>query len=67
MTGRVNMAKIKMPHPFHEHHLCFLQNIGLLESSSEIYKRLIRNPKFVCRKCGRAAVSAKSLCEPEKL
>jgi hypothetical protein len=61
------MAKIKMPHPFHTHHLCFLQNIGLLEPSSEVYKKLIRNPKFVCRKCGRAAVKAKNICEPEKL
>ena len=67
MSEEKKMAKIKMPHPFHEHHLCLLQNIGLLESSSEVYKKLIRNPKFVCRICGRAAVRAKNLCEPEKL
>jgi len=67
MIGEKKMAKIKMPHPFHEHHLCFLQNIGFLESSSEVYKKLIRKPKFVCRKCGRAAVRGKNLCEPEKL
>lgn len=61
------MAKIKMPHPFHERHLCYLQNTGLLESSSLVYKKLVRNPKFICRKCGRAAAKAKSLCEAEKL
>ncbi len=61
------MAKIRMLHPFHERHLCFLQNIGLLESSSEAYKKLIRSPKFVCRQCGRAAVRAKNLYEPERL
>ncbi len=61
------MAKIRMLHPFHERHLCFLQNIGLLESSSEACKKLIRSPKFVCRQCGRAAVRAKNLYEPERL
>ncbi len=61
------MEKNKMPHPFREHPLCFFRNIGLLESSSEIYKKLIRNEKFVCRKYGRGAVRAKNLCELEKI
>jgi hypothetical protein len=68
--------RIKMPHPEHEEHLCFLENIGYLRSPElleigvdrkEEYKRLVRKPKFFCRKCGRAAVHGKNLCEPEKL
>jgi hypothetical protein len=45
----------------------FLQNMGLWGASSEAYKKLVRNPKFVCRKCRRGAVRSKTLCEPEKL
>ena len=68
--------KIKMPHPEHEEHLCFLENIGYLTSPEmleigvdrrEEYKRLVRKPKFFCKKCGRAAAHQKNLCEPEKL
>jgi hypothetical protein len=69
-------SKIKMPHPEHEGHLCFLENIGYLKSPEllemgvnrkEEFKRLVRKPKFFCQKCGRAAANPKSLCEPEKL
>ena len=28
---------------------------------------LVDGAKFICRDCGRAAVSAKSLCSPKKL
>ena len=68
--------KVKMPHPGHEEHLCYLENIGYLRSQEllemgidrkEEFKRLVRKPKFICRKCGRAAVHQKNLCEPEKL
>jgi len=33
----------------------------------EEFKRLVRKPKFIRRKCGRAAAKAENLCEPEKL
>jgi len=68
--------RIKMPHSEHEEHLCFLENIGYLRSPElleigvdrkEEYKRLVRKPKFFCRKCGRAAAHGKNLCESEKL
>jgi hypothetical protein len=68
--------RVKMPHPEHEEHLCFLENIGYLRSPElleigvdrkEEYKRLARKPKFFCRKCGRAAAHGRNLCEPEKL
>jgi len=56
-----------MPHAHHEEHLCYLQNIGFVESNLDEFKKLVRNPKFVCGNCGRAAADAKNLCKPEKL
>ncbi|HYA41834.1 MAG TPA: hypothetical protein VEF34_11055 [Syntrophobacteraceae bacterium] len=61
------MADEKMPHPYHEQHLCYLQNIGFVESSLEEYKKLVRNPKYVCANCGRAAAEETNLCKPQKL
>ncbi|OGP90813.1 MAG: hypothetical protein A2157_05010 [Deltaproteobacteria bacterium RBG_16_47_11] len=68
--------KKKMPHPGHEEHLCYLENIGYLRSPElleigvdrkEEYKQLVKKPKFFCKKCGRAAAHEINLCEPEKL
>ncbi|MGW8323055.1 MAG: hypothetical protein ACWGSD_16015 [Thermodesulfobacteriota bacterium] len=61
------MADIKMPHPDHEKHLCLLKNIGYVKSHLEEYKALVREPDYVCRKCGRAAASKKNLCKPERI
>jgi hypothetical protein len=61
------MAEKKMPHARHEEHLCYLQNIGFVESNLEEYKGLVRNPKYVCGNCGRAAADETNLCKPEKL
>ncbi len=61
------MAEIKMPHAAHEEHLCLLENVGYLKSNLEDYKKLVRNPKFICKNCGRAAGNEKNLCSPEKL
>jgi hypothetical protein len=68
--------KMKMPHPGHEEHLCFLENIGYLRSqellemgvdAKDYFKRLVKGARFFCRKCGRAAAKGQNLCEPEKL
>ncbi|MEM5786546.1 MAG: hypothetical protein AAGU11_04460 [Syntrophobacteraceae bacterium] len=61
------MAEQKMPHPAHEQHLCYLQNIGYVESELEEFKKLVKEPKFICKNCGRAAASDKNLCAAEKL
>jgi hypothetical protein len=61
------MAEVKMPHPGHEKHLCLLQNTGYLKDNFEDYKNLVKDPKFVCKGCGRAAASDKDLCAPEAL
>ena len=38
-----------------------------LKGHLEEYKRLVRKPTHVCRKCGRAARHAANLCKPEPL
>ena len=61
------MAEKKMPHPYHEQHLCYLQNIGFVDSNLDEFKALVRGPKHICKNCGRAAADEKNLCKPEKL
>jgi len=63
----MEMAEIKMPHLAHEEHLCLLENVGYLKSNLEDYKSLVRNPKFICKSCGRTAANEKNLCDPERL
>lgn len=61
------MVDIKMPHPGHDKHLCFLDNIGYVKSNLETYKELVRQPKYVCKNCGRVATDEQNLCKPEQL
>ena len=53
------------PHIGHRHHLCALSESG--ECTLEEYKALVKNPKFICKKCGRAAANEDNLCEPVPL
>jgi hypothetical protein len=43
--------------------LCVLIKKGKLERVAQE----VRDPKFICRKCGRAAKSKKRLCKPTSL
>ncbi len=61
------MPRAKMPHPEHEEHLCYLQNMGYVQSNLEDYKKLVTNSKYVCKNCGRTAANEKNLCAPVKL
>ncbi len=61
------MAKAKMPHPGHDKHLCYLNNLGFQISHPAEFKGLVRDGKFMCKVCGRVAVSDKNLCKPVKL
>ncbi len=53
------------PHIGHSNHLCDLADRGQI--SSEQMKALVRNPQYICRKCGRIAHNADNLCEPVPL
>jgi len=61
------MADAKMPHAQHEQHLCYLQNLGYVQSNLEDYKKLVTDSKFVCKNCGRTAENDKNLCAPESI
>lgn len=61
------MADKSMPHEGHENHLCYLQNIGLLEESYEEYEELVKNADFICADCGRVANKDIYVCVPKKL
>lgn len=47
----------------HSCHLCVLTEKLPLEE----IKPLVDNPQFICFNCGRAANSAKNLCNPQPL
>ena len=52
------------PHPGHEKHLCkMVEDKGVTDE----IKALIKNPKYVCSCCGRAAAKQENLCSPEPL
>ena len=61
------MAKPTMPHPDHDKHLCYLNNLGYQISNTAEYKGLVKDGKFLCKVCGRVAASEKNLCKPVKL
>jgi ribosomal protein S9 len=65
LPGGIDMAEIEMPHEDHEKHLCLLKNVGYVKRHLEEYKALVRDPRYVCRKCGRAAARKKNLCKPD--
>jgi hypothetical protein len=37
------------------------------EVSLEQMKALVKDPKFICKKCGRVAANSDNLCEPVSL
>lgn len=61
------MEKVKIPHNGHNGHLCFLANMGFQQSNAREYKALVREPKFLCKLCGRVAADARNICSPVKL
>ena len=55
----------KGPHIGHKMHLCELAERG--ETSMERFKLLVKNSRFICRSCGRAAAKEENLCDPVPL
>jgi hypothetical protein len=64
-SGKVFLseAALRVPHEGHERHLCELRN----NLTVDAYKQLIRESKFVCKHCGRAAAKRENLCFPEEI
>jgi hypothetical protein len=65
--GGIHLPKLGWPHPDHENHLCYYQNMGMVEADLDHYKELVKDGKFVCANCGRVAKEAKNLCNPVAL
>jgi hypothetical protein len=61
---KVAAKKKKKPHKGHSQHLCAMIAGG---SGYKEVKPLVKNPKFICAKCGRAARKKGSLCSGRKL
>ena len=38
-----------------------------IEKNLDTIIALVKNPKYICKKCGRVAVSKSNLCKPTKL
>jgi hypothetical protein len=64
-SGRDWMYRRIVPHIGHANHLCDLAESGRM--SLDEMKTLIRDPHYICKKCGRAANKADNLCEPVPL
>ena len=47
--------------------LCSLVKNGLHKEDLKAYKELLRDAKYVCKKCGRAAAKSKCLCKASKI
>jgi hypothetical protein len=46
--------------------LCDLSD-KLLPDEFKAYAKLVKKPRYICRKCGRAARKKKNLCKPQKI
>jgi hypothetical protein len=57
----------KLPHDAHDMNLCYLANDGYQCQDTNEYRRLVKNPRYICRLCGRAARDRKNLCRPVPL
>jgi hypothetical protein len=47
--------------------LCELVEEGFLRDQPQDYRKLVKKPKYVCRRCGRVARKKRNLCHPEKI
>jgi len=61
------MAGTAHPHAGHEHHLCYLRNLGFHKTNLNEYKELVVDGKYICKECGRVAADRKNLCKPVRL
>ena len=54
-TPYMSGAPTPAPHLGHTKHLCYMVESGV---DIDSYKRLVKDAKFICRNCGRAAAQS---------
>ena len=47
--------------------LCSLVKNGFHKQETKAYGEFLRDAKYMCKKCGRAAAKSKCLCKPGKI
>lgn len=50
-----------------EQKLCFMGDLNKEKGTLENYKKLVKEPRFICTGCGRTAASDSSLCSPQRM
>jgi hypothetical protein len=66
LIGKKEQFCKRKPMPEKEKHLCKWDK-DRLEDKIDALIKIVKNPGFVCRKCGRAANEKKWLCKPVPL
>jgi len=61
------MSRPQLPHSGHNKHLCYLVNLGMQQIDPAEYRKMVKDAKYICKKCGRAAAKPRNLCNPVKL
>lgn len=51
----------------HSHHLCKLLEDKMHQKDPKAYAKLVENPQWVCKNCGRVAVKSDNLCSAARL
>ena len=62
--GELSWYEPEAPHLGHAKHLCDMAKRGV---DLNLYKELVKDAKFICKKCGRVAAKEENLCEPVQL
>ncbi len=47
--------------------MCKFSSKGIDKEEFEKYSLLVGKPKYICKKCGRAARDSDNLCDPKKI
>ncbi len=64
-VGVWSNSRKRVPHIGHGQHLCYMCASG--EYTLNQIKHLVKDAKFICRKCGRVTEKKENLCEPKSL